>query len=141
MIAFTVIYPGLKSIRAIETKETGDDKVWLTYWMVFGLLTVAETFFGFIFFFVPYYAWIRVGLFVWLIEFNGAQILFNGVLRDLLRKNKDLINDFIKKTQDAASDVAKKAAEEASNPANILKATQVAAQAQAAMTSTPTGGH
>jgi receptor expression-enhancing protein 5/6 len=67
-----VIYPGLKSIRAIETKETGDDKVWLTYWMVFGLLTVAETFFGFIFFFVPYYAWIRVGFFVWLIEFNGA---------------------------------------------------------------------
>lgn len=91
MITFTVIYPGLQSIRAIETHDKDDDKAWLTYWMVFGFIHVAETFLGFIFYFIPYWSWIRIALFVWLIQFNGAQTLFETVLRDFLRKNKDLI--------------------------------------------------
>ena len=34
--ALTVVYPGLMSIRAIETEQKDDDKYWLTYWMIFG---------------------------------------------------------------------------------------------------------
>ena len=64
----TVLYPAVHSIRAIESDDGGsDDKVWLTYWMVFGTFTVIETFFGFIFYFVPYWDWIRLGLFIWLL--------------------------------------------------------------------------
>ena len=122
MTAFTVIYPGLLSIRAIESATKDDDKVWLTYWMVVGLLNVAETFLGFIFWFIPYWSWIRVALFVWLIQFKGAQTLYQTVIREFLHKNKDLIQNFIKQTQDFAGDAAKKVAKEASDPNNILKA-------------------
>ena len=50
----TVLYPAVHSIRAIESPDDSDDKVWLTYWMVFGMFNVAETFFGFVFYFLPY---------------------------------------------------------------------------------------
>jgi receptor expression-enhancing protein 5/6 len=119
---FTVIYPGLLSIRAIETDTADDDKIWLTYWIVFGFLEVAETFLGFIFYFIPYYAYIRVALFVWLISFNGAETLYTTVLRDLLRKNKDLIQSFIQRAQDTTESVAKKAASDLSDPNLLLKA-------------------
>ena len=96
---YTVIYPGLLSIRAINSKRKDDDKTWLTYWLIFGLLNVAETFLGFVFYFIPYWAWVRIGLFIWLLQFNGSKTLYDTVLRDLLAKNKDLIKDFINRTQ------------------------------------------
>jgi len=69
---YTILYPGVCSVYAIESKEEDDDKHWLTYWMVVGALDVAETFFGFIFYFIPYWGYIRLALFVWMISFNGA---------------------------------------------------------------------
>jgi len=73
--ALTVLYPAVHSIRAVESPDEEDDKVWLTYWMVFGLFNTAETFFGFIFYFIPYWDWLRLALFVWLLmpNFNGAK--------------------------------------------------------------------
>lgn len=84
--AVTVLYPAVHSIRAIESPDEEDDKIWLTYWMVFGLFTVAETFLGFVFYFIPYWDWIRLAIFIWLLlpNFNGAKILYDGVIRNLL---------------------------------------------------------
>ena len=79
----TVLYPAVHSIRAIESNDSGkDDKIWLTYWMVFGAFTVVETFFGFIFYFIPYWDWIRLGLFIWLLlpNFKGAENIFDNVI-------------------------------------------------------------
>ena len=83
--SMTVLYPALHSIRAIESEDEDDDKVWLTYWMVFGVFNVIETFFGFIFWFIPYWGWIRPGFFVWLLlpNFNGAKVIYDSVLRPL----------------------------------------------------------
>ena len=103
--AVTVLYPAVHSIRAIETDGKDDDKVWLTYWMVFGLFTTAETFFGFVFYIIPYWDWLRMGFFIWLLlpNFNGAAVLYNGVIKNLLSQNKDLINKWIKMTTSVAS--------------------------------------
>ena len=91
MTCYTVIYPGLLSIRAINSKANKDDKTWLTYWLIFGLLNVAETFLGFVFYFIPYWTWLRIGLFVWLLQFNGSRDLYEKFLRNLLLEHKDLI--------------------------------------------------
>ena len=96
--SMTVLYPALHSIRAIESEDEDDDKVWLTYWMVFGVFNVIETFFGFIFWFIPYWGWIRPGFFVWLLlpNFNGAKVIYDSVLRPLCDQNKDKIEYYTK---------------------------------------------
>jgi len=50
--------------------------------MVYGTLQVAETFFGFIFYFIPYWDWLRLALFIWLLvpQFNGAKIIYDNVI-------------------------------------------------------------
>jgi len=132
-MALTVIYPGLHSIRAIESKEKDDDKVWLTYWMVFGTFNVLETFFGFILYFIPYFAWIRLGFFIWLLvpQFKGSETLYNTVLKPLLDNNKDLIRDLIAKTRALGSSAVSEAASAASDPTLIMKGVSAASAAQA----------
>ena len=47
MVTFVaVVYPAVKSLKAFETKEEKDDKRWLSYWIVYGTLNLAETFFA-----------------------------------------------------------------------------------------------
>ena len=75
--SISVVYPGLLSIRAIESPNKDDDKYWLTYWMVFGLLNVSETFLFFIFYYIPYWNFLRLGLFIWLIKFDGAKYVYS----------------------------------------------------------------
>jgi len=121
MIVFvTVLYPTVHSIRAIESPGKDDDKVWLTYWMVFGLFNVAETYFGFIFYFIPYWDWLRLVLFIWLLlpQFNGSKILYETVIRKLLDQNKDLIHKWISKVSDVAAEAKKQGIKEASAAAS-----------------------
>ena len=75
--SISVVYPGLLSIRAIESPNKDDDKHWLTYWLVFGLLNVSETFLFFIFYYIPYWNFLRLGFFIWLIQFNGAKYVYS----------------------------------------------------------------
>lgn len=121
LTTITVLYPAIHSIRAIESDDGGeDDKVWLTYWMIYGLFNVLETFFGFIFYFIPYWQWIRLALFVWLLlpNFNGAKTIYEGFVRQLILKNKDQINKWISMTASAATSVQKQAMDEASKAAS-----------------------
>lgn len=43
------------SFRAIESPGTEDDKLWLTYWVVYGAFSIVEYFVDFILFWVPFY--------------------------------------------------------------------------------------
>ena len=101
--SYTVIYPGIASIRAIETKESDDDKHWLTYWMVVGALEVAETFLGFVFWLIPYWGLIRFGLFVWMISFNGAEVMYN-VLKPFVKAHSAQIQKLLKEITGAAEE-------------------------------------
>merc|ERR1711934_124016 len=134
MTCITVLYPAVHSIRAIESPDEDDDKVWLTYWMVFGVLNVLETFFGFIFWFIPYWGWIRLGLFAWLLLGDGSRTIYKTGIKPIMEKNEALIKDMIEKIKSASSkaaEEAKKAARDAANdPSVIAKAANAANVAQ-----------
>jgi len=121
MTFITVLYPAVHSIRAIESSEEEDDKVWLTYWMVFGVLNVLETFFGFVFWIIPYWGWLRLALFVWLLlpQFRGSKVIYDTVVKPMMEKNKELIESWISKAKQAANKAAKEAQEAASDPTLI----------------------
>ena len=94
----TVVYPGYKSIKALETKDTGDDdKEWLTYWCVFGIFSLIDEFAGIVLSLIPFYSYIKLGLFVWMMhpQLKGSSIIYAKLLRPLLLSNKDKIEKFI----------------------------------------------
>jgi len=136
-VFLTVIYPGYKSILALETTDDPeDDKMWLTYWIFFGLLTLIDEFAFFIVAMIPFYFYIKLGFFVFLFspQTKGALKLYHGFLRGLLKKHQKSIENFIAQIQNeakaAASDATKQAAQYASDPNNMAKAANFAAQAQ-----------
>ena len=136
MTCITVLYPAVHSIRAIESPEEDDDKVWLTYWLVFGVLNVLETFFGFIFWFIPYWGWLRLVLFVWLLmpQTRGSATVYAVVVKPLLAANKQLIEDWVNKAKEAAEEAAREAREKALNdPALIAQAVTLANKGQSAI--------
>jgi len=89
----TVLYPAVHSIRAIQSPDKDDDKHWLTYWMVFGLFNFLETFVGCVLAYVPYYAYIRLALFAWLMlpQFQGSKYLYESHIKEFMIMNNDTI--------------------------------------------------
>ena len=98
-LTLSVLYPAIKSIQALETKNNeDDDKVWLTYWCVFGCFSLLDEFLGFILNFIPFYFYIKVGFFLWLMlpQTTGASTIYLKVLKPYLQKHKKEIEAFIK---------------------------------------------
>mmetsp|Transcript_11518 Transcript_11518/g.8424 ORF Transcript_11518/g.8424 Transcript_11518/m.8424 type:complete len:110 (+) Transcript_11518:136-465(+) len=86
-VVFTVVYPGYKSIKALETKDTeDDDKAWLTYWCVFGIFSLVDEFGSVLLSLIPFYYYIKLGLFVWMMspQTNGATVIYKSALRPIL---------------------------------------------------------
>lgn len=93
----TCVYPMIASIRAIESPDENDDKNWLSFWTVFGIFQTVELFFGFILSFIPYYYWLRLAFFIFLMHpaTNGAAICYEKVFKPLLEQHKDEIEKII----------------------------------------------
>lgn len=127
----SVTYAGIMSIKAIDSDGKGDDAQWLSFWMVFGALDVAETFLPFVFWLIPYWSLIRAGFFLWLIRFNGAQIMNEQYLKPVLNEHRATIEEYLKKFQDRASSYAEAAKTAATDPNNMMKAAAFAQQAKA----------
>ena len=121
----------IASIRAIESPAEDDDKNWLCFWTVFGIFQTVELFFGFILSFIPYYYWLRLAFFIFLMapQTNGAATMYEKVFKPLLEQHKDEIQKLITKAQSGASVIGeeamkagKEAARDLSSAENMLKA-------------------
>jgi len=141
-LTITVLYPAFKSIQALETESATDDKEWLTYWIIFGLFNLIDDVFGCILSFIPYWYWVKLGFFIYLLapQTRGAQFLYNAFVKDLLEKNKakieGLINDVQGSVKDVASEAKKAAVDQLNDPNNFRKAAQLAASANAELSKT-----
>lgn len=135
-LSITVIYPSIKSIQALESHGTQDDKEWLTYWIIFGLFSLIDDCCGCILNFIPYFYWIKLGFFIYLLapQTRGALFLYNAFVKDFLVKNRSkiegLINDVKGSVKDISSEAKKAAKDAASDPQNFMKAAQLAGEAQ-----------
>ena len=151
----TCVYPMLESIRTLEVqtqiadKKTEDKKTiekndrditrWLSFWTVFGIFQTVEMFFGFVLAFIPYYYFLRIVFFWFLMSptFNGAENLYITQIEPFLSAHEDDIKEFIEKCKDQATSVqaealegAKKAATELNNPENMMKMAAAAQKVQ-----------
>lgn len=65
--------------------------MWLTYWIVFGLLTAFNRVIGVLLFFIPGYYLLKVILFTWMFypRFKGAQVIYDNFVKPHLGKLKE----------------------------------------------------
>jgi len=79
--------PAFLSVRAIESPQSNDDKQWLTYWVVFGLLNLAESMgIRAILYWLPMYFVFKTLIIIYLMlpATRGAEVLYYNVVRPLV---------------------------------------------------------
>ncbi|CAI9757531.1 unnamed protein product [Fraxinus pennsylvanica] len=70
----SLVYPLYASIRAIETKSRADDQQWLTYWILYSMITIFELTFAKLIEWIPFWSYAKLIFTCWLVipYFSGA---------------------------------------------------------------------
>ncbi|XP_041826697.1 receptor expression-enhancing protein 5 [Melanotaenia boesemani] len=118
------LYPAYISIKAIESATKDDDTKWLTYWVVYGVFSVAEFFADIFLSWFPFYYIGKCAFLVWCMAptpSNGSVQIYNRIIRPFFLKNESKIDDAMKNLKDKASEAADKMKDEAKKvTANIM---------------------
>ncbi|XP_021890589.1 HVA22-like protein c [Carica papaya] len=79
----TLVYPLYASIKAIETKSIADDQQWLTYWVLYSLITLFELTFAKVLEWFPIWPYAKLIVSCWLVlpHFNGAAHVYRRFIR------------------------------------------------------------
>ncbi|KAJ9114935.1 hypothetical protein QFC20_001309 [Naganishia adeliensis] len=87
--------PTYLSCRALESPQSGDDKQWLTYWIIFGLLNLLESAaLRVILYYIPQYFTFKLAFLVWLLYpgANNAQKVYYSLVRPLFQTGRAKAN-------------------------------------------------
>ncbi|NXX57547.1 REEP6 protein, partial [Scopus umbretta] len=108
------VYPAYVSIKAIESSSKEDDTTWLTYWVVYGVFSVAEFFSDTFLYWFPFYYAGKCLFLVWCmapVSWNGSQVLYQNVIRPCFLRHHQTVDDVLgnlsTKALDAASSVTR----------------------------------
>lgn len=79
----TFWYPVIASFVAIGSSNKTDDKLWITYWMLYSLVSTVELIAGPVIAWIPFYATIKFLIASWLVlpQFRGAIVFYEEVVR------------------------------------------------------------
>lgn len=115
--AIGVAYPCFMSFIALESEGGDDDKQWLTYWVVFGLLNIVDQWSGFILAFIPFYFFLKLCFLIFLMHpsTQGATMIYNTYIlpgmKDVEKhivKAESLVGEQFEKGKEAAEELKKK---------------------------------
>lgn len=81
----SLVYPLYASIRAIETKDRVDDQQWLTYWVLYSLITLFELTFAKLIEWLPFWSYAKLIATCWLVipYFSGAAYVYQHYVRPI----------------------------------------------------------
>ncbi len=73
-------------MKAIESSDKEDDTTMLTYWLIFSLVKLLESMFGWLIALIPFYYFIKIGLFLWCLNsnFRGANVVYRSVIKPFI---------------------------------------------------------
>ncbi|PWA88789.1 TB2/DP1/HVA22-related protein [Artemisia annua] len=79
----SLAYPLYASIRAIETKSPVDDQQWLTYWVLYSMITLFELTFAKLIEWIPIWSYLKLIVTCWLVipYFSGAAYVYEQYVR------------------------------------------------------------
>lgn len=80
------LYPAYMSFKSMDGAAPDSRTQWLTYWVVFSFLSIFEHVFAFVVDIIPFYTLIKIAVVVWMWypSTNGAQVVYDSVLRPFL---------------------------------------------------------
>ena len=93
-------YPIYRSFKAIETTEKEDDTQWLTFWVVFAVVTLFESMTDIFVWWVPFYFEVKLA-FLLLLQAPGlnlAQGIYLGTIKPYLLSNEPAIDHVMSNT-------------------------------------------
>jgi receptor expression-enhancing protein 5/6 len=103
-----MVYPMFMSFKAIESKESDDDKLWLTYWVAYAGFRIVDDV-AFVFsFWIPFYYPIKMIVLVWLFApfTKGAVQVYDGIIRGFLLSYQKNIDSGIKKVSEVSEEAS-----------------------------------
>jgi receptor expression-enhancing protein 5/6 len=73
-----LLYPLYASIMAIESADKEDDQQWLTYWVLYSVVSLLEMAAGPVIAWIPFYSTMKLVIASWLVlpQFRGGIILY-----------------------------------------------------------------
>ena len=82
------VYPCFRSIKALKTaKDLEDDKVWLAYWVVYGVSTTLDLYLHCILKIIPFYFTAKLLFYLWLQlplgPLMGAGIIYRFIFKPI----------------------------------------------------------
>ncbi|KAF1668457.1 Receptor expression-enhancing protein 6, partial [Aptenodytes patagonicus] len=102
-------YPAYVSIKAIESSSKEDDTTWLTYWVVYGVFSVAEFFSDIFLYWFPFYYAGKCLFLVWCmapVSWNGSQVLYQKVIRPCFLRHHQTVDNVLGNLSTKALDTA-----------------------------------
>ncbi|OVA09039.1 TB2/DP1/HVA22-related protein [Macleaya cordata] len=81
----TLAYPLYASVQAIESKSTVDDQQWLTYWVLYSMITLFELTFAKVIEWLPFWSYAKLIGTCWLVlpYFSGAAYVYEHFVRPM----------------------------------------------------------
>jgi receptor expression-enhancing protein 1/2/3/4 len=100
----TVLFPIFASYKALRTSDPAQLTPWLMYWVILSLALLAESTFSFILTWVPMYAWIRLGVHIYLVlpGKQGATQLYQTHVHPFLAEHESDIDKWISNAHESA---------------------------------------
>lgn len=90
------VYPAYKSVKAIESKATGDDTEWLMYWVVYASFSCLEFFSDILLSWIPFYFLLKCVFLIWCmapVSYNGSKMIYYKLIRPWVLKNENKIDE------------------------------------------------
>ncbi|KAJ9609802.1 hypothetical protein H2200_006130 [Cladophialophora chaetospira] len=98
----TILLPAYISYKALRTNDPAQTHPWLIYFTILSLSLLAESWTLFIIGWIPFYSWIRLIFFLYLVlpQTQGAKILYLDYLEPYIVHHETQIDAFIGETHD-----------------------------------------
>ncbi|CAD5317204.1 unnamed protein product [Arabidopsis thaliana] len=98
----SLVYPLYASVQAIETQSHADDKQWLTYWVLYSLLTLIELTFAKLIEWLPIWSYMKLILTCWLVipYFSGAAYVYEHFVRPVFVNPRSINIWYVPKKMD-----------------------------------------
>ncbi|OOF96423.1 hypothetical protein ASPCADRAFT_206625 [Aspergillus carbonarius ITEM 5010] len=100
----TILLPIFASYKALRSADPSQLAPWLMYWVVLSAVLMAESWTIFILGWFPFYSWIRLFFFSYLVlpQTQGARSLYQDYVDPFLEHHEREIEEFIGKTHERA---------------------------------------